>query len=167
MKAVDSRRTVRISLLVALATVLSIFESQLPIPRPPWLRLGLANIITLIALEIYGVKSAVTVACVRSILAGLFGSLPMLIFSFPAALSSSLAMGFVYTITGKKFSLVGVSIIGAVIHNTTQLLTAQVILKLSRSSVIFLFPVLILAALISGLITGLIARYMVKHFPES
>ena len=52
----DTQKMVRISLLVSLATVFSIIENQLPIPRPLWLKLGLANIITLVALMMYGIR---------------------------------------------------------------------------------------------------------------
>lgn len=163
----DTRMMVRLSLLVALATVLSILENQLPIPRPLWLKLGLANIITLVALVMYGIRAAVIVACMRALLAGIFGALPMLLFSFPAAITSSLSMGILHRISGRKLSVIGLSVSGAVVHNLTQLLVAYFVLSLNRSSMIALAPLLIIAAVVAGIITGVIAKYLLANFaPE-
>jgi heptaprenyl diphosphate synthase len=156
----DTQKMVRLSLLVSLATVLSILESQLTIPLLPWLKLGLANIMTLIALTIYGAKAAITVACIRALLAGIFGTLPMLAFSFSAALSSSTAMGVLYRISREKLSIVGISVVGAIIHNITQLFVAFILLRLSHSSLLALTPFMVLFAVGSGIITGFIARYI-------
>ena len=163
----DTRKMVRLSLLVSLATVLSILENQLPIPRPPWLKLGLANVITIAALVMYGTRAAVVVACMRALLAGIFGALPMLIFSFPAAVTSSLSMGGLHYVSGRRLSVIGLSVSGAVVHNLTQLLVAYFMLSLSRSSILALAPLLVLAAVGAGFVTGLIARYLIKHvMPE-
>ena len=166
-EGMDTRKMVRLSLLVALATVLSILENQLPIPRPPWLKLGLANVITLVALVMYGVRAALTVSCMRALLAGIFGALPMLPFSFSAAVTSSLSMGILYRISSRRLSIIGLSVSGAVIHNLTQLLVAYFMLSLNRASILALVPILILAAVVSGVITGLIARNLIRRImPE-
>ena len=159
----DTQKMVRLSLLVSLAVVLSIVENQLPIPRPLWLKLGLANVITIVTLIMYGTRAAIAVACVRALLAGIFGALPMLLFSFPAAITSSLSMGILYRVSGRRLSVVGLSVSGALAHNLTQLLIAYFVLSLSRSSIFALVPLLILAAVIAGVVTGLIARYLIRH----
>ena len=163
----DTQKMVRLSLLVSLATVLSILENQLPIPRPPWFKLGLANVITLLALIMYDTRAAVTVACIRSLLAGIFGTLPMLAFSFPAALTSSLSMGVLHRVSGKRLSIIGLSVSGAVVHNLTQLLVAYVMFSFNRSITLALAAILVLAAVGAGIVTGLIARYLIRHlFPS-
>ena len=158
----DAQKMVRLSLLVSLATVLSILENQFTIPLLPWLKLGLANIMTLIALTMYGAKAAITVACIRALLAGIFGTLPMLVFSFSAAISSSTAMGALYRISREKLSIVGLSVVGAIIHNITQLFVAYIFLRLSRYSLLALAPFMVLSAVGSGIITGFVARYINK-----
>jgi len=165
----DTRKMVRLSLLVAVATVLSILENQLPIPRPfPWLKLGLANITTLVALMMYDTRAAMTVACIRALLVGIFfAPLPMLIFSFPAAVTSSLSMGALHRMSGRRLSVIGLSISGAVVHNLTQLLIARFVLSLNRSSILAITPLLIFAAVTAGLVTGLITRRVVSRIvPE-
>lgn len=164
----DTRKMVRLSLLVSLATVLSILENQLPIPRPLWLKLGLANIITLVALMMYGTWSAVAVSCLRALLAGIFGALPMLSFSLPAAFTSSLSMGVLHRVSGGRLSVIGLSVSGAVVHNLTQLLVAYFVVKqLNRSVILALAAILIIFAVVAGIVTGLIAKYFIKHIFNS
>ncbi len=158
----ETQKIVRLSLLASVATVLSVLENQLPIPRPPWLKLGLANVVTLIALEIYGIRFAIAVACVRSLLAGIFGTLPMLIFSFSAALSSSTVMGILHRVSAGRLSIVGISVFGAVVHNLTQLLVAYLVLRLNCFSLLAIAPVLILSAVLACIVTGLIAKYVIS-----
>ena len=168
----DTQKMVRLSLLVSLATVLGILESPLRIPLLPWLKLGLANIITLVALTMYGTREAVTVACVRALLVAIFaGTLPMLPISFPAALISSLSMGGLRGISGQRLSVIGLSVSGAVAHNMTQLLVVYIMvivlpdsaLSLSRSNIMFVTSLLILTAVAAGTVTGLIARYLIRR----
>ena len=59
-----ARRQVFLALFIALAVSLHILESLLPSPVP-WLRLGLANIMTLSALYLYGGRAAWTVSLAR------------------------------------------------------------------------------------------------------
>ncbi len=165
-KTIDTIKIVRLSLLIALSAVLSIIEGKLAIPFLPWLRIGLANVMILIALTMYGMRSAVSVSCMKALLAGIFGSLPMLIFSLSASLTSSLTMGIIYSIFRKKFSIIGISVIGAVVHNLTQLLVAFIILNLSRKSAFAILPFLIISAISAGILTGLIARYLIKILDE-
>ncbi|MFC1718629.1 Gx transporter family protein [Candidatus Poribacteria bacterium] len=169
----DTRKMVRLSLLVSLATVLGVLESQFRIPSPfPWLKLGLANIITLVALTMYGTSGAITVACVRALLVAIFvGALPMLPISFPAALISSLSMGGLRSVFGQRLSVIGLSVSGAVAHNMTQLLVVYIMvivlpdstLSFTRSNILFVASLLILTAVVAGSVTGLIARYLIRH----
>jgi len=159
----NTKKMVKLSLMVSLAVVLSLLENQFMLPSLPWLRIGLANIITLLALMTYGISSAIAVSCIRSLLAGIFGNFVMLIFSFPSALISSFAMGIFYYISHEKLSIIGISVIGALIHNITQLLIAYFVLRITIRSLLFILPFLIISALIAGIITGFMARYIYKR----
>jgi len=160
------KRIVYISFLIALASVLQIVESLFPHPLP-WLRLGLANMITLTSLVIFGYAVAVQVAALRAILSSfLLGTFfaPSFFLSFSGALMSALVMGGVYSLgrMGKGnpsprypfgFSIVGVSILGALTHNLTQLFVAYFFLVRHKGLFIIL-PFLIVAAVVTGFITG-------------
>jgi heptaprenyl diphosphate synthase len=73
----STRRLVFLSLLVALGTVLHVVEGMLLVPLPlPGVKLGLANIVTLFALHLYGFRAGMAVAMARvflgSLLSGVF-----------------------------------------------------------------------------------------------
>ncbi|MFQ5866606.1 MAG: Gx transporter family protein [bacterium] len=160
------KRILYISVLIALASTLQIVESLFPHPLP-WLRLGLANMITLTSLVIFGYAIAVQVAVLRTILSSfLLGTFftPGFFLSFSGALMSALVMGGIYSLgrvaKGNPsrrypfgFSIIGVSILGAVTHNVTQLFVAYFFLIRHRG-VFLILPFLIVAAVITGFITG-------------
>jgi len=162
----EKKRILYISVLIALASALQIAESLFPHPLP-WLRLGLANMITLTSLVIFGYAVAVRVAVLRTILSSfLLGTFftPGFFLSFSGALMSALVMGGTYS-TRKVaegnpsprymfgFSIMGVSILGAVSHNLTQLFVAYLFLIRHRG-VFLALPFLIVAGVVTGYITG-------------
>lgn len=169
------KRIVYISALVAIASVLQIAESLFPHPVP-WLRLGLANMITLASLVIFGYAVAIQVAVLRTILSSfLLGTFftPGFLLSFSGALMSALVMGGIYNLgrMGKGnpsthhltgFSIVGVSILGALTHNLTQLFVAYFFL-IRHKGIFMILPFLIAAAVVTGFITGYGANYLSRE----
>ena len=89
MKDFQNRNNYTTALFVALACVLQISESLIPLPIPG-LRLGLANILTLTALVMLGFRAALEITLMRTILSsfitGTFMS-PGFILSFSGFLS--------------------------------------------------------------------------------
>ena len=156
-------RTKKIALFVSLSCVLQIAESMFPHPIPG-LRLGLANMITLVALVTLGFKAALEVALLRAILSsflmGTFMSPPFLL-SLSGAFISTCAMGFLFWISGSRghyrFSLIGISILGALCHNLTQLVLAYFIL-IKHEGVFLFLPWLCIGGVLMGWVTGAIAR---------
>lgn len=169
------KKIVYISVLIAVASTLQIVESLFPHPLP-WLRLGLANMITLTSLVIFGYAVAIQVAVLRTILSSfLLGTFftPGFFLSFSGALVSALVMGGVYSLgrIGKSnpspqylfgFSIIGVSILGAVSHNVTQLFLAYLFL-IRHKGVFLTLPFLIVAAVVTGFITGYGANYLSRE----
>jgi heptaprenyl diphosphate synthase len=155
-------KTRRLALLVAVACVLQIAESLLPHPIPG-LRLGLANTLTLIALVTYGFGYALQITILRTILSSfIIGTFmaPGFILSFSAGIASTLVMGAVYwvvlSLPRTRLSIVSVSVVGAIAHNTVQLLLAYILLV--RHPGIFIFyPWLVIGAVVTGWVTGIVA----------
>src|SRR5512142_2499808 len=105
----------RIAVLSAYALSLHAFESLLPTPIP-WLKLGLANIITLVALVLYGFRTALMVTLIRVVLTSIFiGTFlgPAFILSTGGGLASIAAMGLSAKYLKRLFGTVGLSLIGA------------------------------------------------------
>ncbi len=152
----------QIALLVALACILQISESMIPHPIPG-LRLGLANIITLTTLVLLGFRHALEVAVIRTILSSLIiGTFlsPGFILSFAAAVASTLVMGFFYWLSGLnaryRFSIIGISIVGAFCHNMVQLFLAYLLL-VKHGGIFVFFPWLSIGALATGWVVGVVA----------
>jgi heptaprenyl diphosphate synthase len=159
----EHTRTYKIAILVSIASVLQISESFIPHPIPG-LRLGLANMLTLVALVTLGFRAALEISILRTVLSafvmGTFMS-PAFILSLLAAVVSSLVMGFFYWLSGfhgrYRLSLIGISILGALSHNMVQLFLAYLLLVRHRGIFVFA-PWLCLGAVFMGLITGVVAR---------
>ena len=105
--------------------------------------------------------SALIVSLSKVILGNLFSGLlftPVILFSLLSSLVALLAM---YLSTRSKigFSLIGISIIGALFHNITQLGVAYVLL-IRNARIFTLFPIMVVLALITGIITGFIATIL-------
>lgn len=154
----------RLAALLALSLTLLVLENRffplallLPLPGA---KLGLANLATLIALELDGLGAAVTVSILRVILAGFFsGTLGAFWFSLGGALLSLVGMAIGRRLPG--VSLVGVSMVGAVCHNAGQLLVLRLLMP--GAGVAALLPWLILLAVPAGAITGVIARRIAER----
>ncbi len=161
----------KIALLVSISCVLQISESLIPHPIPG-LRLGLANMVGLIALVNLGFLSALEIAILRTILSsfimGTFMS-PTFILSFSGAAISILVMGFFYWLSSLhqryRLSIIGISIIGALSHNIVQLYLAYLILVKHEGIFVFL-PWLCIGAVIMGWITGTVARSVCRGLKE-
>lgn len=152
-----------LSYFIACGTVLQVAESMIPHPVPG-LRLGLANMIPLLLLNVYGYREAFIVALLRplvsSIILGSFLT-PAFLMSFSSSVVSFLVMSLFFSLK-RLFSNIGISIFGAISHNLTQLLIAYFILV--RHSGIFVFiPLLLFGALLAGFITGYAVNYTIKN----
>jgi heptaprenyl diphosphate synthase len=158
----------RIALLAAYALALHGFESLLPTPVP-WLRLGLANIITLTALFLYGIRAAIMVTLIRVILSSLFTGTflgPAFILSLGGGITSTLAMGSVLSIAPRLFSAIGLSLIGALLHNIAQLFLAYFLFIQRIEAILLISPIIIFLGTITGTVNGVITDILVKNLKK-
>ena len=147
-----------IIILVTNAILISFLELFIPVPIPvPGVKLGLANIITIIAIVFLNFKDVLFIVTVRSlVIALLTRGVFMLAFSLSGGILSAIAMTILYKKFSNVFSIKGISILGAIIHNTTQVTVAA--LLLGQIVVMYYLPVLLVSAVITGFITGSIAE---------
>jgi heptaprenyl diphosphate synthase len=165
----QSQDKYRIALLSAYALALHGFESMIPMPIP-WMKVGLANIIGLTTFILFGFRAALTVTLIRVIIASLFtGSFlgPGFILSMGGGVSSVVAMGAVSFLSRGLFGPVGLSLIGALLHNLTQLFLAYVLFIQKIEPVLIITPVLMLLGTVTGLVNGLISDLLVKGLKNS
>lgn len=163
-----TRRMVLLALFVAIASVLHVVESWMPLPLPvPGIKLGLANIISLIVIATFGWRDAMYVVIVRVFLASLFGGLflgPSFAMSMSGAVFSTAAMAYAFLHWRFTFSLIGISIIGAAVHNVAQILVAACVV--SSVTLLWYLPYLILFALPTGVATGIAVNYFLLKAPK-
>ena len=160
--------TEKIAYFIACGAALQVAESMIPHPVPG-VRLGLANMMTLLALNSMGAGMAFRVAFLRPIVSSLIlGSLlgPSFFMSLSGSVAAFLTMWFTRALFRTYISNYGVSILGAVSHNLAQLIIAYFFLIRHPGVFVFL-PVLLLSALFSGYFTGWCVSYVVnKNRPE-
>jgi len=155
----------RIALLSAYAIAIHSFESLLPTPIP-WFRLGIANIITLVTLMLYGFRSAMMVTLIRIVLSSIFiGTFlgPGFILSFGGGVSSTLAIGITFSLLPRLFGPVGLSLIGALFHNIAQLFLAYILFVQQIEPILIISPVLISLGTITGVVNGIIGGMLIKN----
>ena len=158
----QARKLAMCAVLTALALGLSYAERFIPLGLVvplPGIKLGLANVVTLLTLCLVGPGAAFSVLVARCFLGSLFaGSLSGLVFSLTGGL---LAMGVMTLLrNSRRLSVYGVSVCGAAAHNVGQICAAMLVMK--TTVVVSYLPLLLAAAVVSGLITGGAAAGVLK-----
>ena len=154
-----------IAWLTALAVTIHIAESALPSPVPG-IKPGLANVVTIAVLVRYGWRMAVWVTLLRvlvsSLLLGSFLS-PTFMLSLSGALCSALVLALAYIaaqrLPGAGLSALGYSVLAALAHMAGQFAVAYA-LFIPHPALLYLLPVLMSAAVIFGVVSGIIAQTM-------
>lgn len=150
------------ALLVTIALALYGIEMQIPVPVPiPGAKLGLANIITVIAIFRLQAKDAAMIFFVRVLLGSIFsGNMMGLLYSFVGGLFCFLLMILLRKIM-KENQLFLCSAFGAIAHNCGQIFVAILVTK--TVSLLYYLPFLIVVGVISGLFTGVVAQLAIKR----
>ena len=150
----NTKRIVLSAVLVARALALSYMERFIPLQMLiplPGVKLGLANVVTLIALYLLGTKSAFAILILRCFLGSLFGGgITGLLFSMTGGLLSMTVMALCKN--APILSVYGVSILGAAAHNVGQILAAMVLMHSIYIGMYLSY--LLVVALFTGFATG-------------
>ena len=156
-----TKRIAADSILAAMALLLFMVEAQIPAVIPiPGIKPGLANIMTLVALRLFGKRDAAAVLFVRVVLgAVLAGNASTFCFSACGALFCFLLLCILQRID--RMPLWVRSIFGAMAHNAGQLLVACI--WMHTPSVFWYAPYLLLSSIVSGSFTGLCAQFSLHH----
>lgn len=159
-----TKKMTEFSMFLAVSLVLSYLESLLPVIFfVPGLKIGLANILTLIILYRLNWKWTIFFMTLRVTLAGfLFSGVTGIIYSFFGGLFCILAMQIAKQCP--FFSTLGVSVIGAVFHNLGQIVIAVCLLE--NIHVFYYFPVLCCFACVTGVLIGYLAYWLLKKYNQ-
>ena len=154
-------QTVHFGVFTALALLFSYIESLIPFHIGiPGVKLGLANLIIVIALYKMNARQAFLLSVTRIVLAGfLFGNLFSILYSLAGGMLSLIVMILLKKQNG--FSVMGVSVAGGVFHNVGQLVIAMLVTE--SLNLFYYVPVLMISGLITGIFIGIIANEMLKR----
>lgn len=160
-----SRKIAYFGLNVALAFVLSYFESLIPLNIGiPGIKLGLANLAVLTALYTLSAKDAFCISVIRIVLVGVtFGGISAMIYSLAGGLLSFAVMA-----ASKKLlrlSPVGVSVLGAAAHNIGQLVAAGIIMR--NLGALYYLPVLLVSGSVTGAAVGIVGGILIKRLGKT
>lgn len=158
----NTRKITEFGLLLAVSLVLAYFESLLPVMiAVPGVKLGVSNIVTMLVLYRWGKKQAFFFMTLKVVMAGfLFSGITGIVYSFAGGTFCIIAMSVIKRFP--FFSVMGVSMAGAVFHNLGQILAAVIVME--NIHIFYYFPVLCLTGLISGFAVGYISALLIKWF---
>ena len=151
-----------LGVLTAGAIIIGIIESFIPSVGIPGVKLGLANIVILVILYEIGVGEAIAVDLSRVFLVGILRG-TLFSMGFLMSLTGavfSLGIMILFRLVVKKFSVVGVSVIGSIFHVTGQILIAM--LYLGTVYVVYYLPFIGVSAIITGVFVGITALLIIK-----
>ncbi|QRN86341.1 Gx transporter family protein [Clostridia bacterium] len=157
----NSKKMMRMSMLLAVSLILAYLETLLPSLIPiPGMKLGLANIVVLYVILTDGKKEALMISIMRLLCLALFTGrflTPGFYIGFSGALMSwvFMALG-----SSSPLSIIGLSIFGAVGHNVGQLFAA--VFLVGSTGVYFFLPILLVTGLIFGSVTGFIVTLLIE-----
>ena len=159
-----TKRLTLCAILIALALALSYTARFIPLQMViplPGVKLGLANIVTLIALYLLGPRDAFAILIPRCIFGAVFGGgITGLLFSLTGGILAMLTM-----ILAQKipfFSIYGVSILGAAAHNVGQILAAMLLMNSHYIGAYLSY--LLIVALFTGVATGAAGAGVLRVF---
>ena len=151
-----------LGLTIALAMIMSYIEALVPLSfAVPGIKMGLANIVIIFVLYKIGTKEAILVSLIRVILVSLLFSNAMAMAYSIAGAVLSLSVMWLLKKTD-KFSVIGVSVAGGIMHNVGQIIMAVILL--GTEQIAFYLPVLIITGTATGIVIGIVAGLVINRF---
>ena len=157
-----TKKVAMLGLTIALAMIMSYIEALVPLSfAVPGIKMGLANIVIIFVLYKIGTKEAVLVSLIRVILVSLlFSNAMAMAYSIAGAV---LSLGVMWILKkSDKFSVVGVSVAGGIMHNVGQIIMA--IILLGTEQIALYLPVLIVTGTATGIVIGIVAGIVINRF---
>ncbi len=157
-------RVAYFGMFTSLALIFSYIETLIPISFGiPGIKLGLANLIIIIALYKIKLREVYLLSVTRVLLSGLiFGNYFSILYSLAGGLLSLTVMCVLRK--KKDFSIIGVSIAGGVFHNIGQLVVAMAVVETFH--IFYYVPVLLIAGLITGFLIGVLADNILRRLEK-
>lgn len=159
-----TKKIAMLGLTIALAMIMSYIEVLIPLSfAVPGIKMGLANIVIIFTLYKIGTKEAILVSLIRVFLVSLlFSNAMAMAYSISGAVLSFSVMWLLKKTD--KFSCIGVSVAGGVMHNVGQIICAVVLL--GAEQIMLYLPVLIITGTVTGVVIGIISGILINRFKK-
>ena len=159
-----TKKVAMLGLTIALAMIMSYIEALVPLSfAVPGIKMGLANIVIIFVLYKIGTKEAILVSLIRVILVSLlFSNIMAMAYSIAGAVLSLSIMWLLKKTD--KFSFVGVSIAGGIMHNVGQIIMAVILL--GTEQIALYLPVLIITGTATGVVIGIVSGLVINRFKK-
>ena len=157
------KRLATVGVFAALSAITFLIENLLPPLFIPGAKIGLSNVFIMLCLALYSLPEAALLLAAKCLLSALFLGAISLLYSAAAGVTSLLTTYLLIRFLSKRVSLVATASLSAIIHNLVQL--GVFALVTGAREVFFYAPHLALAGVVSGVVTGLAAFFILKYFP--
>ena len=159
-----TKKVAMLGLSIALAMIMSYIEVLVPLSfAVPGIKMGLANIVIIFVLYKIGTKEAILVSLIRVFLVSLlFSNVMAMAYSIAGAVLSLSVMWLLKKTD--RFSFVGVSIAGGIMHNVGQIIMACLVTV--TSELMYYLPVLIISGTVAGILIGIVAGILLKRMEK-
>ena len=159
-----SKKVAMAGMFTALAMIFSYVEVLIPINLGiPGMKLGLANLVVVVTLYTMGVPMAFAVSMIRIMLVSMtFGSFSAMLYSMAGGILSFCGMALLKKVP--NFSVIGVSLLGGVLHNAGQLLVAMAVVE--NINLIAYLPPLMIAGMVTGILIGIVSAQVIPRIKK-
>jgi len=154
----NNLRLIHLAFFIAFAIAIYVVESFIPKPFP-FMKLGLANVVVLLLMVSGNTRYAFLVVIGKTITGGFLSGLllsPTTLLSLCGSVTSLCVMT-LFLRSKINFSIIGLSILGAVSHNLVQIVVVRFIL-IKENTIFYLTPLLIIMGIVTGIVIGFIAK---------
>ncbi len=159
-------RIALVALLTAASLIVFVVENAFPPLILPGAKLGLANLFTLLTLVVLTPIDALIIFLIRAVLGNIIvGNPSALLYSIPAGLIALAVSAVLIRLCMDKISIVAISVASAVTHNVVQNLVFC--LTSGSTAVLSYTPYLALLGVLSGVIVGAAAYFILRYLPTS
>lgn len=157
-----TKKLILLSVLISQALVLNLIERAIPVPIPvPGVKLGLANVISLFTIIVFGLKETILVVILRTLLGSFFaGGISSFFYSLAGGFLSAVIMSYMYLNWKDLFNVPTISVVGAIFHNIGQIIVASIVL--SNIYLFYYLPILLISGVITGVIIGFTVQFSIS-----
>lgn len=147
------------ALFLSISLIMFVIENQITLPIiVPGFKIGISNVVTLVMLRLWDKKKAFIVLVLRIVISTIIcANVTVLFYSLCGGVLSY----FVMLLFKDIKSVPTLSVLGAVGHNTGQIVAAAIMLK--SMSVLAYFPALTVLGCGAGVFTGLVAKFSLQN----